>query len=406
MPLRVTQVGFGLSADGSDPDAVLEAWPTLREVACSAAGDGVTVSVVLPAVRDWTARHRGVCFDLVAVRPGDEWRRYRRPGGAAGSPVRRTGTPIRPAQLAPLFRRIAGLRPDVLHVHGLSFPLQTHVLARALPHVPILVQDHGSRPPVWWKRPLHRWGLAGIAAVAFTAREQAAPFVAAGVLRPGLPVFEVLESSSHFTPGDRDAARRATGLYGDPCLAWVGRLDANKDPLTVLDAVSLALPSLPDVRLWCCYTDAPLLDAVRARLAAEPALAARVHLLGRLSHEQVQDVLRAADFLLLGSHAEGSGYAVIEALACGATPLVTDIPSFRRITGGGAYGALSPPGDAAAMARALVDRAALDRDSLRRAARAHFERALSFHAVGEELRAAYRALAAERPRAHAVGERT
>src|SRR5690606_32676086 len=164
-------------------------------------------------------------------------------------------------------------------------------------------------------------------------------------------------------------------------------------------------PSLPGLQLWCCYTDAALLDAVRARLAAEPALAARVHLLGRLSHEQVQDVLRAADFLVLGSHAEGSGYAVIEALACGATPLVTDIPSFRRITAGGAYGALSPPGDAAAMARALVDRAALDRDALRRAARAHFERALSFDAVGEELRAAYRALAAGRLRAHAAGGR-
>jgi glycosyltransferase involved in cell wall biosynthesis len=142
-----------------------------------------------------------------------------------------------------------------------------------------------------------------------------------------------------------------------------------------------------------------------ARQASDPALTARVHLLGRLSHERVQDVLRAADFLVLGSHAEGSGYAVIEALACGTTPLVPDIPSFRRITGGGSYGALSPPGDAAAMARALVRWAGLDRDALRRAARAHFERALSFDAGGRELREAYRALVAARSGVHAAGGR-
>jgi len=378
--MHAVQIGWVLDPERREPAALLDAWPTLRDVACAANADGVRVTVIQAAHRDAVIECGAVTFHFVA-------------GASTRAVMRR------------VIARAAKLRPDVLHVQGLAFPLQIRALTRAFPHTPVLVQDHGSRPPARWKRPLHRWGLAGIAGVAFTAREQAAPFIVAGILRPDVPVFEVLESSSLFTPGDRDAARRATGVYGDPCLAWVGRLDANKDPLTVLDAVARVLPSLPGLQLWCCYTDAPLLDAVRARLAAEPALAARVHLLGRLPHERVQDALRAADFLVLGSHAEGSGYAVIEALACGTTPLVTDIPSFRRITGGGAYGALSPPGDAAAMARALVDWAARDREALRRAARAHFERALSFDAVGEELRAAYRALAAVRSRLHSVGGR-
>jgi glycosyltransferase involved in cell wall biosynthesis len=103
-------------------------------------------------------------------------------------------------------------------------------------------------------------------------------------------------------------------------------------------------------------------------------------------------MLRAADFLVLGSHSEGSGYAVIEALACGTTPLVTDIPSLRRITGDGAVGALSPPGDADAMARALVEWSRKPRAELRHAAREHFERALSVSAIGQQLRAAYGAV--------------
>ncbi|HEX7091715.1 MAG TPA: glycosyltransferase family 4 protein [Longimicrobiales bacterium] len=379
--MHVTQVIWVLDPLRREPAALLEAWPTLCDVACAAAAPDVSISVVLAAQRPAVIERGGVRIHFV------------RGGGRAGV-------------VRSILRRVAALRPDLLHVHGLSFPLQTRALARAFPAIPVLVQDHGSRPPVGWRRALHRWGYARIAGAAFTARAQAEAFLAARVLRADLPVFEVLESSSHFTPGDRAAARAATGIDGDPCLLWVGRLDANKDPLTVLEAVSRALPALPGARLWLCYTDAPLLDAVRVRLAAEPELAERVRLLGRLPHGRVQDVLRAADFLVLGSHAEGSGYAVIEALACGTTPLVTDIPSFRRITGGGAFGALSPPGDAEAMARALVDWAARDRVALRRAARAHFERALSFDAVGGELRAAYRAIVAHRHRSHVAGAAT
>ena len=405
--MHVIQLGFGLAPDGLDPGAVLEAWPTLADVACSAAAEGVTVTVVLPARRGGSIERDGVRFEFVAVagRPARHASAVVGGGPRGSRPVQGPSW-IRATGIGPIRRRIAALRPDLLHVHGLSFPLQTRALARAFPHIPILIQDHGSRPPAGWRRALHRWGLARVAGAAFTARAQAEPFLAARVLRADLPIHEVLESSSHFTPGDRAAARAATGIDGDPCLVWVGRLDANKDPLTVLEAISRARPALPAARLWVCYTEAPLLDAVRARLAAEPQLAERVRLLGRLPHDRVQELLRAADFLVLGSHAEGSGYAVIEALACGTTPLVTDIPSFRRITGDGAFGALSPPGDADAMARALIDWAARDRAALRRAARAHFERALSFDAVGRELRAAYRAIAAQRPGSPLAGAAT
>ncbi len=87
---------------------------------------------------------------------------------------------------------------------------------------------------------------------------------------------------------------------------------------------------------------------------------------------------------------------MIEALACGTPPLVTDIPSFRRITGKGAVGALSPPGDAAAMARALVAWSGRHRDDLRLAVRRHFEQALSFEVVGKQLRGVYETLAGTR----------
>ena len=41
---------------------------------------------------------------------------------------------------------------------------------------------------------------------------------------------------------------------------------------------------------------------------------------------RVEELMRAADIFTLGSHREGSGYALTEALACGLPPVVTDIP--------------------------------------------------------------------------------
>ena len=126
-----------------------------------------------------------------------------------------------------------------------------------------------------------------------------------------------------------------------------------------------------------CFRHAPLLDAVRARIAADPALASRVRLLGEIPYAEIELHYQAADFLVQASHVEGSGGALIDALACGTTPLVTDIPSFRSITADGACGALVPVGNAAALAGAIRDWCGRDRPALRyRRARALRARAV------------------------------
>jgi glycosyltransferase involved in cell wall biosynthesis len=102
-------------------------------------------------------------------------------------------------------------------------------------------------------------------------------------------------------------------------------------------------------------------------------------------HERIEQLMRAADLFVLGSHREGSGYSLIEALACGLPPVVTDIPSFRALTGGGAVGRLWPCGDAAALAEALQSLAGRTDPGMRAAVRAHFDRELSLEALGSKL---------------------
>ena len=219
-----------------------------------------------------------------------------------------------------------------------------------------------------------------VSGIAFTSLDQARPFVAASMFGPSTRLFAIPESSSRFSPGNRACARAATGLYGDPCVLWVGRLTRGKDPLTVLEGIALAAPRLPDLQLWCAFGMAPMLAEVRARIEADRRLAGRVHLLGEVPHARIETLLHAADLFVSGSRAEGSGYAAMEALACGITPVLTDIPAFRALTGGGRIGQLWPCGDAKRLAGALF-LAAAERASPRQV-RAHFDAALSFDAVG------------------------
>ena len=84
-----------------------------------------------------------------------------------------------------------------------------------------------------------------------------------------------------------------------------------------------------------------------------------------------------ADLFVLGSHHEGSGFALIEALASSVVPVVTDIPTFRVLTRNGALGALWAPGDARAFAAALGKVGARDLRPLRAAISSHVRNELA-----------------------------
>ena len=370
--LRVTHISFHQDPGRRHPESLLEAWPTLLGVAAAVARAGGETSIVQASSREAVIVRDGVRLTFVA----DESSLFDR--AMCG---RITHAPRR------LLQAIARTRPDVLHVNGLQFPLAIRDLGASFPNIPVIVQDHASRPPAGLRRHAWRLGLSHVAAVAFTVPEQSVPFVAAGVLHPDTPVFSVLEGSTTFTPGDQQSARAECGIGGDPCLLWTGHLDANKDPLTVLSAFERAAPRLDDARLWCCFGTAPLLGAVKQRISSSAVLRERVTLLGRQPQPSMQTFFRAADFFVQASHREGCSYSTIESLACGTPPLVTDIPSSRRIVG--EVGSLTPVDDADALADAIVEWTRRDRARDRLAACARFERELTYDAIGRDLMAVY-----------------
>jgi glycosyltransferase involved in cell wall biosynthesis len=192
----------------------------------------------------------------------------------------------------------------------------------------------------------------------------------------------VMEAMRALHPTPRASGARADGRARLAAILWVGRLNDNKDPLTVLAGFERALGDLAGATLTMIYSADDLLPAVRQRVQRSPTLTDRVRLVGAVPHDQMPAFYSAADLFVVGSHHEGSGYALMEACACGAVPVVTDIPTFRLLTGGPVAGALWTAGDDAAFARALVDVSRRDLDAERTRLADHFTRELSWSAVG------------------------
>jgi glycosyltransferase involved in cell wall biosynthesis len=260
------------------------------------------------------------------------------------------------------------------------------------------VQNHAEMPRLKRRLPFLRFGLAGVDAFFFTNHALAQPWIDVGVIRPAQPVYEIMECSSALSYQERAAARSQTGMVGNPVVLWTGNLIPKKDPLTVLAGFARIVEQLPEARLYMAYRERDLLPEVQRRIAADERLKRSVTLLGEIPYDAIGPTYNSADFFVQGSaFGEGSGIALLDALACGVTPVVTNLAPFRTITAEGTLGALWPVGDESAFVEAFLAQARSPRDAA--AARAYFTEHWSFPALGRSSVAAYSEVAQRRSRA-------
>lgn len=248
------------------------------------------------------------------------------------------------------------LQPDVVHYHDMTSIdalLRLCQWKRRHPARRVVVQYHGGRPRRLFK-PLYALVFHCLDAALFGDETMRRAWV-----RGGLPPSRaklLFLASSVFRPADqvqRQALRDKLDLLGRPIFGWLAHLDPNKDPLTVLRAFSMVQGCHPQARLYMHYQGRTLERQCREFLAERPHLRERVHLRGPLPYSRVEAFLQAVDYFVQASHRETYGFSVVEAMACGALPIISNIPSFRLLSENGKYAILFPVGDASALALRL-----------------------------------------------------
>lgn len=280
---------------------------------------------------------------------------------------------------------IKKLKPNVVLVNGFIFPLQIIQLRLKLGKaVKIIVLHRGEKPYRGIKGRLQKMADKMVNAYLFTSVAFGKEWTTFGNISSQHKIYESIQASSVFYPQDRTLSRSGLQINGDPVFLWVGRLNNNKDPLTVVKAFLAFVELRPGAELYMIYQTEELLNEIK-ELIQECKSSETIKLVGKVPHLKMQNWYNAADFIISGSHHEGSGIAVCEAMSCGCVPVITDIISFQKMTGHAVCGLLYEPGNDRALLKTLLRTPELDMEKERTKTMQQFKEELSFEAIAKKI---------------------
>lgn len=183
-----------------------------------------------------------------------------------------------------------------------------------------------------------------------------------------------LEAFQAFVPGQNVAVlpngidpapyagpdRRLRDSKAELKLIYIGRLAPRKGLDEAIQALALARAG--GLRLRLIIAGSGPEEARLRRRVREFGLAGQVSFAGPAWGAAKVKLLGGADALLLPSYSEGLPYALLEAMAAGAVPVVTPVGAIPEVVTEGVHGCFVAPRDPESIARAL---AALDADRQR-----------------------------------------
>ena len=285
-----------------------------------------------------------------------------------------------------LHRYIKKMKPDIVIVNGLIFPLQLIQLKWRIGNkIKIIGLHHAEKPFKGIKTYLQKLADRYINTYFFSSIETGMEWVNKGIIKNSNKIVEVMEASSSFQPMNRNEAISITKIKGRPVYLWVGRLNANKDPLTVIKAFKRFVKTCPEARLCMIYQTEDLLNEVKDLISSGDLNNEAVVLIGKIPHNNLQAWYNSADFIISGSHYEGSGVAICEAMSCGCIPVLTNINSFRTMTGDGRCGWLYEKGNIDDLLAALSKTITSDLPSEREKVFQQYKNVLSPQAIAEKI---------------------
>ena len=247
---------------------------------------------------------------------------------------------LRPSALLRAERVVRTGGFDVVHIHEPLAPIAAYGLVVTDP-VPMVATYHRAGLSSWVRplKPLVE--LVGRrmevrVAVSDAARETGE--------RSSGGTFEVLFNGVDVERFESGVPMRDEHAPPWPTILFVGRHEQRKGLGVLLDA--FAMLERPAV-LWVAG-EGPETEVQHRRHPESD----RIHWLGTISEEEKAARLAGADVLCAPSlHGESFGIVLLEGMAAGCSVVASDIEGYRKAAGG--HATLVPPGDKAALSRAL-----------------------------------------------------
>jgi glycosyltransferase involved in cell wall biosynthesis len=271
-------------------------------------------------------------------------------------------------------------KPSVVFIHGFLYPFQLLFLKLVLPQsTKVIVQHHAEKP---FKNKIKRWfqrlAYSKADAYLFASKDLAKSYLDYEIIKDSDRIHEVMECSSLFAY--KNSKREADSFL------WVGRLDANKDPITVLKGFKLYLAGKPKAKLKMVYGTSDLEKEVK-RFIDDNKMYSSVSLLGKIPHKELEQYYHSSQFFVAASHYEGSGVALCESMSCGCIPILSNIEAFRFMTKNGDCALLFEVGNELDLFHQLKLSETLDIEETRKKVLLQFKTNLSSEAIASKIEA-------------------
>jgi glycosyltransferase involved in cell wall biosynthesis len=256
-------------------------------------------------------------------------------------------------------RLLRQIRPDVVHAHTVSPSGWFGALAGIHP---LLVTAWGSDLLLtprrsWIYSLLARWVLRQADYVTCVSQDLAQVARSLGADPVRLEVAPWGVDTEIFRPGPADPTlREQLGLGPGPVVLSLRVVRPLYHPLDIAQAIPQIVEQVPEVqfviRTHAC--DPELLAQFQA-IVHRHGVAASVHYAGSQPNDSaIADLSRLADVAVSVPASDGAPLSVLEALACGAALVVSDLPSLREWVQDGQQALLVPVGDVVAISSAIV----------------------------------------------------
>ncbi len=256
---------------------------------------------------------------------------------------------FQPGPLRRLLRAVDELGIDVIHAHSTSLFLA--VAARRLrPRLKVVWHDHFGRSMTHERRPWLYRRARPDAVVSVNRRLR--QWASHGRVQSA----DRLHYLPNFSPPSSVSPRLTRPLPGNPDairITIAANLRPQKGHEVLLDAFALARAADPRLELMVCGdgSDERYSQSLEQR-SHELGLERWTHFLG--NRNDLEAVLAASHIGVLSSHSEGLPLALLEYGRAGLPVVTTDVGDCAEVLDNGSCGYLVAPGDAPALACALL----------------------------------------------------
>lgn len=240
-------------------------------------------------------------------------------------------------------------RPDVLHLHSYGAGLEFVLKWAQARNLPAIYQEH-STPDLtarrWYRLPTDLNNARVVVAVSETSAKALQQLC--GVTSPIQVVPPIVDVSVHEPISDRPLGLNDRVVH----ILTIARLSTEKGLSDLIKAAERVVVAKPCIQ-FVVYGEGYLRESLEEEIDSAH-LSGNFCLAGSFTHNELPDIMRAADIFVLPSITEGFPLTIVEAMAWGLPIVATDVGGIPELVEDGVSGLLCKPHDVNDLAESIL----------------------------------------------------